>query len=84
MTPMSHADQMAAIDKWLAEHPQPAPKWDARAEERMAAAVEGRPLRAMPVDRTLAGRGGRDYQDEAGYVRRNGVWSWEPVEDGAA
>jgi hypothetical protein len=81
---MSHADQMAALDRWLAEHPTPERRWDPIREERMAAAANGTPLRPMPVDRTLAGRGGRDVQEpETGYVRRNGVWSWEPPEDAA-
>ena len=81
MTPMSHAEQMAAVDRWLAEHPTPERRWDPIREERMAAAAEGRPLRPMPVDRTLAGRGGRDVQDEAGFVCVNGRWSWEPPGD---
>lgn len=75
---MTPAEQIAALDRWIAEHPAPVQPWNHVAEARMAHLANGGTLRDVPDVTVASRRGGRDVVDEVGFVRRNGNWTWEP------
>lgn len=75
---------LPGLAKWLADHPAPEKPWDAREEERMAAAAEGRSLRALPTDPAVRAGSRRDRR-EGDYVSTDGLtWHYEPYSGGAA
>lgn len=70
---------IAAFEEMFGFTPQPKP-WDAVAEERMAAAAEGRSLRPVAAPRAQEHTWRRGKRDEAGYVSDGTRWRWEPTE----
>jgi hypothetical protein len=85
MTRQSHADQMAAINKWLADHPAPPKPYDVVTEERMAHVANGGTLRSLPTDPAVRGEC-HPWRREGDNVSTDGGFSWhyEPYSDGAA
>lgn len=70
----------AAFVKMFGFEPHDRP-WNAREEERMAAAAEGRRLRPN-TGPAVYDRRAADRHDEAGYVSRDGrSWGWEPRDE---
>ena len=75
---------LPGLAKWLADHPAPEKPWNPIAEERMAAAADGRSLRPLPTDPAVRGRGRRDRR-EGDYVSTDGAtWHYEPYSGASA